>query len=80
MHEVSSGSIANGVIMAGDVLVGAELGGKSIVITRQHHIVDLMLRARVGDTVYVTVERIVEGTPTELTLEFAVTQDCIASY
>lgn len=74
--EVSRGSIAYGVIESGDVLVSATLNGVTKEITRQFHVIDFMLNARAGDTVYFTVLRDGE----RLELSFEITEDCVTSY
>lgn len=76
VYEVNRGSLAYGKLEAGDILVSAVIGGKTVQITRQHHIVDAMLNARLGDTVVVSVLRNGEA------MEFAmvVTSDCITEY
>ncbi len=76
VHEVSAGSLAYGKLKAGDVLVSADIGGKTVQISRQHHIVDAMLYARVGDTVTITVLR--DGQTMEFSM--TVTADHITEY
>ena len=55
--EVSSNSVANGILQAEDILVSMSLKGRAYEITRNFIPVDLCLNARTGDTVEVTVLR-----------------------
>ena len=55
--EVSSNSVANGILQAEDILVSMSLKGRTYEITRNFIPVDLCLNARTGDTVEVTVLR-----------------------
>ena len=76
VYEVSSGSIANGKLEVGDILLSVELNGRLQRITRQHHVIDLMLHARAGDTMKITVLR--DGK--EKTFSVNLTEDCITAY
>ena len=76
VYEVSEGALADGVLMAGDVFVSASLNGRSMDVTRQHHVIDMMLDARVGDTVTYVILR--EGV--EITVSMTITEDCITEY
>lgn len=76
VYEVASGSLAASVLRTGDVLISATLNGETKNITRQHHVIDLMLDARAGDTVSL---RILRG-GTETTVSVTVTQACITEY
>ena len=51
IHEISESSIAKGRLEVGDELVSISINGESRSITRQHHVIDYMLNARVGDSV-----------------------------
>lgn len=74
--EVSEGSIAYGIVEADDILISATLNGITKEITRQFHVIDLMINARPGDTMYLTVMR---GDET-VTLSIEITEDCVTSY
>ena len=76
VHEVSEDSIANGVFESGDVLVSAKIGDVDKKITRQYHVIDLMLEARVNDEIIFTIIR--DGK--EINLLVTVTEGCITSY
>lgn len=75
IHEVSPGQIGS-VFQVGDILVSASLNGVVKEITRQHHVIDLMLTARPGDTVEFKVQR--DGK--EITLSVTVTEACLTDY
>ena len=74
--EVTEGSMSDGVLEVGDVILYAELNGEVIEVTRQHHIVELMIRVREGDTLNVTVLRSGE----EMTVSLEVTAECLTEY
>jgi len=74
--EVSKGSIAYGIVESDDILVSATLNGITKEITRQFHVIDLMINARPGDTMYLTVKR---GEET-ITVSIEITEDCVTSY
>ena len=76
VYEITSGSAADGILKEGDVLVRATLNGTVTEITRQYHIIDMMLDVRVGDTVTLTVIR--DGD--EMSVELTITEDCISEY
>ncbi len=75
VYEVSPGQIGS-VFQVGDVFVSAKLDDATLSITRQHHVIDLMLTARPGDTVIFTVLR----GGKEITVEVTVTEDCLTAY
>lgn len=75
IYEVTAGQIG-AVFQPGDVLVSVTVGGNTKPITRQHHVIDMMMTARVGDTVQFVVLR--GGVETNLSL--TVTQDCLTAY
>ena len=76
VYEVSKGSLADGVLKSGDVLVSATFGEKTVEITRQHHIIDMMLDIRVGDTVSFKILR--DGV--EKIVNITITKDCLTAY
>jgi serine protease Do len=55
--EVSEGTAAYGKLSVGDVLVSISISGKEYPITRYYHTSEILLDARVGDTVTVKVIR-----------------------
>lgn len=73
---IERGSLAEGVLSKGDILISASVNGRSIQITRTHHLIDMMLYASVGDTVNVTVKRSGEV----IEKSFTVTESSISEY
>ena len=71
VYEVSAGSLAHGKLLAGDELVSVTLNGETKTITRQYHVIDLMLRARVGDTITFCVLRNGEACTVSVTVTVA---------
>ncbi len=57
IDSVDQTSLVYGQLEAEDVFVSIALNGKTYQVTRQHHLIDLMLTARVGDQVTFTVLR-----------------------
>lgn len=76
MYEVTDGSLADGVLESGDVLLYAALNGKTVEITRQYHLIDIMLDVRVGDTVVLGILRGEQ----EMTVAIDITQQCLSEY
>ncbi len=74
--SVEKGSICDGIVLAGDILVGAEIGTRTLEISRSHHIIDFMLYARVGDTVTLKIKRSGEI----MTKSVTVTESAVISY
>ena len=74
--EVTAGGLGEKILKTGDIVKRIEIGGKSIQVTRQYHLIDAMLDVRVGDTVTLTVERDGES----VTVETVITEDCLAAY
>ncbi len=76
VYGVTEGSLSDGVLQAGDVLVYAEVNGKGTTVTRRYHIIDLMLDVRAGDTVTLRILR----NGSEETVSLSVTEDCLTAY
>lgn len=59
VDSVTPDSLADGSLLAGDVVLTFGIGGKAQAkdVTRMHQVVETMLTASVGDTVYVSVLR-----------------------
>ena len=76
VYEVSSGSLADGILQAEDVLVSATVNGNTTEITRQYHIIDMMLDVRVGDVVTMKILRGGE----EMTVSITITEGCLTAY
>ena len=76
VYEVSEGSLADGVLREGDVFLSVSVNGIEEKITRQYHIIDLMLDMRVGDTL--TLQMLRDGET--VTVEITVTEECLTAY
>ncbi len=76
VHEIDRTSVARGVLEVDDILVSITLNGETKTITRQHHVIDTMLKARAGDMVQLTVLR--DGA--EETVSFEITEDQLTKY
>ena len=76
VYEVSSGSLADGILQAEDVLVSATVNGITTKITRQYHIIDMMLDVRAGDVVTLKILR--EGS--EEIVSITITEECLTEY
>ena len=76
VYEVSSGSLADGILQADDVLVSVTVGGNTTDITRQYHIIDMMLDVRVGDVVTLKILRAGE----DMNVSITITEDSLTEY
>lgn len=76
VYEVSDGSLSDGVLQAGDILLSASVGGSVTEITRQYHVIDMMLDVRAGDVVTLSILRGGE----EMTVSVTITEDCLTAY
>ena len=76
VYEVSAGSLADGVLQADDILVSATVDGNTTDITRQYHIIDMMLDVRMGDVVTLQILRAGE----EKTVNITITENCLTAY
>lgn len=57
IETVNAGEAADGKLAVGDVIKSIRVGDETYPVTRMFHVVDIMLNARVGDTVVFRVER-----------------------
>lgn len=76
VYEVSKGSLADGVLQKGDVLLSATLNGVKTEITRQYHVIDMLLDVRVGAVVTLEILRGSE----QSTVQITITEDCLTAY
>ena len=76
VYEISSGSLADGILQAEDVLVSATVNENTTEITRQYHIIDMMLNVRAGDVVTLKILRGGE----EMTVSITITEECLTAY
>ena len=57
VESVSSGYPSDGLLQTGDKIVSVTLKGKTTVITKRHTLMDLMLEARLGNTLTYNIIR-----------------------
>jgi len=61
VSDVDPDGIANEILQVGDEIVSVTLGDRTVTVTRLHHVTDLLLDVRAGDTLTFTILR--DGTP-----------------
>lgn len=66
VKEITQGSLADGQLTAGDIITSIAVGDKTYEVSRIYHVIDIMLNARVGDTVTIAITR--DGTPSEISI------------
>ena len=74
--EVSEQSPASGKLKIGDVIESVTLNSETVNVTRKHQIIDLLLKARVGDTVVIKIRR--NGNVMDVNMD--ITESCIVEY
>ncbi len=74
--ETTAGALAYGVFKPDDVIKSITIGEKTVAVTRRHHLIDTMLDARVGDTVFFKIIR--DGV--EKTVNVTITESCLTEY
>lgn len=57
IQKITQGSLADGKLLIGDILVSAAINGATKLITRNHHLIDTMLDLRAGDTLVLNILR-----------------------
>lgn len=75
VYTVESNQLGS-VFNEGDILKSVKIGNREKTITRQHHLIDFMITARVGDVVQFVVLR--DGV--EKTLTVTITEKCLTQY
>ena len=76
VYDINVESLADGVLQVNDILVSATIGNTTTDITRQYHVIDMMLDVRVGDVVTFSILRNGE----EMTVSLTITEDCLTAY
>ena len=76
VYEVSNNSLAFDILQAEDILISATLNGSTTEITRQYHIIDMMLDVHAGDVVTLNILRNGE----EKTVSITITEECLSEY
>ncbi len=74
VYEITAGGLGEAILKVGDVVKSITVGGRTVSVTRQHHLIDAMLDVRVGDTVSLLIVRDGE----ELTVDANITE--VVSY
>lgn len=74
--EVTASSLAASVFEVNDIIKSITVGDKTIAVTRQYHLIDTMLDARVGDTVIFNIER----NGVEMNVSVAINKSCLTAY
>ena len=73
---VNADSLADGKLKSGDVITEITIDGVTTKISRTHHVIDIMLNARVGDTVKIKLLRL----GVEQTVEIEITESALTEY
>jgi serine protease Do len=76
VEEIEQDSLADGLLMTGDVLRAITVGERTVAVSKRHHLIDAMLYARVGDTVTLEIERDGE----KRLVRFDITEACMTAY
>ena len=76
ISDITSGSLASGVLQTGDIIVSIELNSDITMVTRKHHVNDMILDLRVGDTVTFSILRGGE----EKSVSITVTSGCMTEH
>ena len=76
ISDITSGSLASGVLQTGDIIVSIELNSDTTMVTRKHHVNDMILDLRVGDTVTFSILRGGE----EKSVSITVTSGCMTEH
>ncbi len=76
VDSVSSGSLAEGKLQSGDIISSLTINGVTYEATRRHHVTEVMINARAGDTV---IFGIIRGDKA-LEVEIELTEQCLQIY
>ena len=76
ISQVSYGALAGDKLAVGDIVTSIKIGDEEMAITRTYHVIDMMLHARLGDTVDINILR--AGEAKTVTIE--ITQDALTEY
>ena len=76
ISKVNYGSLAGDKLAVGDVVVSIKVGDEKMDITRTHHVIDMMLHARLGDTVEINILRAGQA----MTVYVEITEDALTEY
>lgn len=76
VYEVTSGGLGESILKTDDIILSITIGDKTVIVNRQHHLIDAMLDVRVGDKVEILIER--DGK--QMTVGTTITEECLAAY
>ena len=76
VSAVDADSLANGILQVGDEIVSVTLGSRTVAVTRLHHVTDLLLDVRAGDTLTFTIKR----DSTQMTKSITVSETNMVEY
>ena len=76
ISQVSYGALAGDKLAVGDVVTSIKIGDEEMAITRTYHVIDMMLNARLGDTVEINILRAGQA----MTIFVEITQDALTEY
>ena len=76
VYEINEGSLAEGILETGDILISTTVNGKTKNISRQYHIIDMMIDVREGDTIEIKILRDNQ----EKTVNIKITKECLTEY
>lgn len=74
--SITGNSLADGVFKEGDIIRSVTLNDTTKAVTRRYVVIDMMLKARVGDVIQFTVIR--DGS--EVNVSVTITESCLAEY
>ena len=78
VKETTPGSLSDGKVFEGDIVKSVQINdGVGKKINRVYKIVDTAMSAKVGDVIKLTIERKVDGEPTEIIVEITLTESCM---
>ncbi len=76
VESVSNDGLGAKILQKDDYINNITIGGRTVEVTRTYHLIDAMLDARVGETVYFSIERAGQT----LTVSTVITSDCLVAY
>lgn len=76
VYELSEGGLGEEILKVNDIIKSITVGGRTVTVTRQHHLIDAMLDVRVGEMVELVVIRDGE----EITVSTVIKEECLVAY
>lgn len=75
INSVEAGYPAEGKLQEKDIVKSITVGGRTKEVTRSFHVIDALLNAREGDTVTLTVVRVVDEEVKQIQVEITLTAE-----